>query len=191
MSYIYLDRQIQDHWTYQDKPFNKSMAWIDLLLLADYKDHTSNWRGKPTEFKRGDVNRSISFLANRWGWSRGKTIRFLRVLETDGMITINATTNRTTLTIVKYGIFQNHGTTDRTTDGTTDRTTDDTTVGTTVGTHLIKNNKKQERRKKEKTASPEWTFERDEIERMLKEDPDNEEYFQAALKKRDEEGGSL
>ena len=113
MAYIYLDRQIQHHWTYQDKPFSKGLAWIDLLMLADFYDHTSNWRGKPTEFKRGDVNRSIAFLAARWGWSRDKTRRFLRALESDGMILINATSNRTTLTIVNYGFYQNLETTER------------------------------------------------------------------------------
>lgn len=191
MAYIYLDRQIQYHWTYQDKPFSKGLAWIDLLMLADYYDHSKLWRGRTEEFKRGDVNRSITFLAERWGWSRNKVKRFLNDLETDGMVTVKGTTRRTVITIVNYGVYQgrrsNDGPTNESNRGPSNESTDEPTDGP----HIKNNNKKQGRRKKEKTASPEWTFERDEIERMLKEDPDNEEYFQAALKKRDEEGGSL
>ena len=82
--YIYLDRKILDHWTYKDKPFNRGMAWIDLLLIADHTTHTDIWRGNPITYKRGDVNLSISELAKRWGWSRDKTRRFIKDLEKYG-----------------------------------------------------------------------------------------------------------
>lgn len=129
-TYIYLDRGILDHWTYKDKPFNRSMAWIDLLLIADHTTHTKLWRGKPTEFKRGDVNLSITELAKRWGWSRGKTRRFILSLEMDGMVNIKRTPERTVITIVKYGTFQDKRTPKRTPSNTPKRTSDDTTVGT-------------------------------------------------------------
>ena len=121
-TYIYLDRGILEHWTYEDKPFNRSMAWIDLLLIADHTTHTSVWRGQMTEFKRGDVNRSISELASRWGWSRDKTRRFLLQLEQDNMVRIKSTPFRTVITIEKYDDFQNKRTTDKATDKTTLRT---------------------------------------------------------------------
>lgn len=99
------------------------------------------------------------------------------------------------LTVVNYEVYQNGGTSKGTSkstpEGTTEGTSKGTSEGTSEGTHTNKGNKGNKVNKKKKTVSPEWTFERDEIERMLKEDPDNEEYFQAALKKRDEEGGSL
>lgn len=136
MSYIYLDRKILKHWTYKSKPFNKSMAWIDLLLIADHTDHISLWRGKPTLFKRGDVNISILELSKRWGWSRDKTTRFLLQLERDNMIRINATTYRTTLTIVKYEDFQVKPATDKARDKTTDKARDKATDKATDRTHL-------------------------------------------------------
>lgn len=142
--WIKLNRQIVDHWLYKDKPFNKSMAWIDLLLIADHTTHTDLWRGKMTTFKRGDVNLSISALAKRWGWSRDKARRFIRDLESDGMLRINCTTRRTTLTIVKYGIFQDKRTTDKTTNKATDKSTDKSTDNT----HL-KNNKELNKEIKE------------------------------------------
>ena len=148
-TYIYLDRGILDHWTYDDKPFNRSMAWIDLLLIADHTTHTSMWRGKPTEFKRGDVNLSISQLAERWGWSRGKTRRFILNLEMDGMVNIKRTSERTVITIVKYDDFQDKRTAKRTSNGTPKQTPSDTAVDT----HLS-NNKEIIKEYKEEPAAP-------------------------------------
>lgn len=148
-TYIYLDRGILEHWTYKDKPFNRSMAWIDMLLIADHTTHTKLWRGKPTAFKRGDVNLSITELAKRWGWSRGKARRFILSLEMDGMVNIKRTPERTVITIVKYGTFQDKRTPKRTSNDTPKRTSD----GTTGGTHLI-NDKETQKEIKEKGAAP-------------------------------------
>lgn len=128
--WIKLNRQIIDNWLYKDKPFNKSMAWIDLLLIADHTTHTDLWRGKITTFKRGDVNLSVTELAKRWGWSRDKARRFIKDLESDGMLRVNCTTYRTTLTIVKYGIFQDKVTRDKATDNTRDKARDKSTDNT-------------------------------------------------------------
>lgn len=146
--YIYLDRSLCDHWLYADKPFDKARAWIDLIFLAHHKTHTRMFRGKPKTYKRGDVDRSISSLADRWGWSRQKVRRFLNQLVDDGMVQVNATTNDTTITIVKYGDFQNKRTTNDTTNDTTDVTTERTSDVTTDGTHT-RNDKGMKRNDKE------------------------------------------
>lgn len=145
--WIKLNRQIMDHWTYEDKPFNRSMAWIDLLLLADHKTHKSLWRGKLTEFKRGDVNISLTELSHRWGWSRDKVRNFISDLEHDGMVALKATTHRTVLTIVKYDDFQISVTTDSSTDSSTDQTTDQTTDSS-----YLKNNKRINKNNKKSTS---------------------------------------
>ena len=146
--YIYLDRSLCDHWLYSDKPFDKARAWIDLIFLAHHKTHTRMFRGKLKTYKRGDVDRSISSLADRWGWSRQKVRRFLNQLVDDGMVQVNATTNDTTITIVKYGDFQNKRTTNDTTNDTTDVTTERTSDVTTDGTHT-RNDKGMKRNEKE------------------------------------------
>lgn len=148
-TYIYLDRGILDHWLYKDKPFNRSMAWIDLLLIANHKTHTQIWKGKTIQFKRGDVNLSISELSNRWGWSRGKTRRFILSLETDGMVNTKRTSDGTVITIVKYGTFQDKRTPKRTPNGTAHSTPD----GTTVGTQTINDKGMQNKIKESDTAA--------------------------------------
>lgn len=168
--WIKLNRQIMDHWTYEDKPFNRSMAWIDLLLLADHKTHKSLWRGKLTEFKRGDVNISLTELSHRWGWSRDKVRNFVCDLESDGMVTRKVTPHRTVLTIVKYDDFQVSVTTDSSTDSSTDQTTNKATDSSTDKAYL-KNNKEINKNKKKPTSQfyqyQQNEYDYDELERRL------------------------
>lgn len=106
-------RELQDHWMWEDKPFSHGQAWIDLIMLANYEDTKMPYKGEIIICERGTVNLSISHLANRWGWSRDKTRRFLKLLESDGMVTVNATTHRTTITLENYSIYNDVPTTKR------------------------------------------------------------------------------
>lgn len=117
--WIILSRQILDHWMWQDEPFDKARAWIDLLFLANFEDKKSSYKGEVITCKRGDVNFSISYLADRWRWDRKTVRKFLSLLESDGMVIVNSSTHRTTITIVKYDDYQLQGTTK----GTAKRTT--------------------------------------------------------------------
>ena len=111
VGFIKIDRQLFDHWIWTDEPFSKGQAWIDLIGLANYKVRKTTYKGQVVICERGTVNRSISFLARRWRWSRDKTRNFLTLLESDNMIRLKATTNQTTITIVNYGKFQDSTTT--------------------------------------------------------------------------------
>lgn len=191
--FIAVYRKIQDHWLWEDK--ERFYAWMDILLSAQFHDSKVLIGGNTITVPRGSWFVSLKTLETRWSWSRNKTRAFIRTLVSDGMLTTKRTPKGMLLTVVNYEVYQNGGTSKGTSkstpEGTTEGTSKGTSEGTSEGTHTNKGNKGNKVNKKKKTVSPEWTFERDEIERMLKEDPDNEEYFQAALKKRDEEGGSL
>lgn len=115
MGWIKIDRQLFEHWLWEDKPFSKGQAWIDLIGLANYEDGKTPYKGKVIICRRGTVNRSISFLAKRWGWSRDKTRDFLNLLQSDNMIHVKATTHQTTITLENYGKFQDSVTTNPTT----------------------------------------------------------------------------
>lgn len=121
MGYFKIDRQLFEHWLWEQKPFSEGQAWIDLIGLANYEDSKTPYKGKIIACKRGTVYRSITYLADRWGWSRDRARRFLKLLEDDGMIQVNATTNNTTITLVNYGFFQDSSTTDNTTNKATNR----------------------------------------------------------------------
>lgn len=109
--WVPVERQIQEHWLWKDKPFSQGQAWIDLIMLANYEDKKMPYKGKIITCERGTVNLSISYLANRWGWSRHKTRDFLNLLESDGMVTVKATTNRTTITVENYSVYNDVPTT--------------------------------------------------------------------------------
>ena len=104
--YILLDRQIEDNWIWDDKPFSKGQAWIDLLMLVNHSDEKTLFDNELIEVKRGEKITSLVKLSKRWGWSVNKVSRFLNLLENELMITQKRNSKRTALTVVNYGFFQ-------------------------------------------------------------------------------------
>lgn len=133
--YIKIYRQITDCWIWDRDDYLK--AWIDLLFMANYKDKKTIKDGKIVTFAKGTVTTSIYILADRWGWDRKKVRRFLEVLETDKMVSLNRTTRGTIISIVNYEVFQDEGTAN----GTTVSPTSSPTVSPTPSPLLKKGNK--------------------------------------------------
>ena len=104
--WIKIHRQIQNCLIWDDKPFNMASAWIDLLLLANHEDKETIFDKKPILVKRGQRITSVRELSARWGWGKDKTLRFLRLLESEKMIVKESDSRKTLLTIVNYGIYQ-------------------------------------------------------------------------------------
>lgn len=132
-------RSIRNNWVWEDKPFSKGQAWMDLILIANHEDVVKFVKGRPHKFEKGTVSRSQRKLAEDWGWSRTKVIRFLHDLEATGMIE-KKTTNYTVIKLVNWDKFQNVQTKKKTTKNTTDKTTDDTTGDTLNNNELTMNN---------------------------------------------------
>lgn len=89
-SWIKVFRNIENSWLWEERPFSRGQAWIDLLLLAKFRDESFiSRRGNLIDGKRGHVYRSIASLADRWGWSRKKVDHFFNQLEADNMIKVN------------------------------------------------------------------------------------------------------
>lgn len=174
--YILLYRSIcKNKGLWDDKPFARGQAWIDLLFLAKYMDEDfySPAQKRLIHGKRGRVYRSITELSQRWGWSKGKVRRFIDQLIEQQMVLADSTPNGTVLTIVKYDDFQSRGTQNGTADDTTDDTADDTTDGSTDGTltehsrNNINNNKRiPKKRKENKDPLSAYTFSQEEIDRL-------------------------
>lgn len=105
--WIALHRQIQDHWLWEDKPFSKQAAWIDMLLLAYHEDNKFLFGNELLEVKCGSFITSIEKLKVRWGWSNTKVINFLKILENDEMVTRKSDTKKTVITLINYGVYSN------------------------------------------------------------------------------------
>lgn len=122
--WVLLHRQITDNAIWKDKPFARGQAFIDLVLLAN---HTSNviWkRGIKVTLKRGEVGWSQIELAERWGWSRGTVVRFLKFLKTEQMIELETVQQNkkltTVISITNYDRYQLPGATDDATERASD-----------------------------------------------------------------------
>ena len=104
--WISVHRQIQCHWLWDDKPFSKGQAWIDLLMLANHEDKKFLFGGELIEVKSGSFITSIAKLTQRWGWSNTKVVKFLELLEKEEMIVKKSDAKKTAITIEKYSDFQ-------------------------------------------------------------------------------------
>lgn len=159
--WIKLHRKIQDCFLWQDKPFDKARAWIDLLLLAMHHDKKIFIDGEPIVISRGSFMTSTLKLSDRWGWSRNKVMRYLDMLECEQMLNTKRTPKGTLVSIIKYDVYQivdmsnetpyetTNGTTGETPNGTSDGTTDDTTDETQNKNIKNDNNKNDKKERKE------------------------------------------
>lgn len=109
--WISIHRQLQTHWLWEDKPFSKGQAWIDLLLMANHEESKFLLGNQLIEAKRGDVITSEHKLMDRWGWSKTKVRALLELLEKDSMIVKKTDRKKTTLSVVNYGLWQDSQTT--------------------------------------------------------------------------------
>ena len=142
-NYILLNREIRDHWIWEDKPFSKGQAWIDLLLRARFKDGKELYRGELVDRKRGTVYCSMSYLAKEWGWNIKTVKRFLTLLENEQMVTVVSTHRGTSITIENYNKHQLSGSDECTSECTSDYTSECTSGAS-------QKNKGEIKRKKEK-----------------------------------------
>ena len=108
--WISLHRQIQEHELWQDKPFSRGQAWIDILLMVNHQDEKIMFDGNITIVKRGSRITSIRKLCERWGWSNSKVIKFLKLLQDEKMLDYISDKKKTVLTVVNYGSYQNEDT---------------------------------------------------------------------------------
>lgn len=104
--WISVHRSITENWIWEEKPFDRGRAWIDLLMMVNHTDTKIMFDGSLVEVKRGQRITSIRKLSERWGWSTTKTTKFLTMLEDEQMITLKKDTKKTLVTIVKYSVYQ-------------------------------------------------------------------------------------
>lgn len=99
-------RKILDNFLWEDRPFSRGQAWIDLILIANHEDKTTIFNGNVVEIKRGQKMTSLRKLSDRWGWSITKTKKFLEVLQSEKMLTYKSNSKNTVYTIVNFNDYQ-------------------------------------------------------------------------------------
>lgn len=137
--WIKIHRELMQHWLWDDRPFARGQAFIDLLMTVNHEDHRFLLGSRPETVRKGSTITSIRKLAERWGWLRKKVAEFLGELEADGMISRKSDTKKTVITIENYSVYQEKG---------GSRTAAESRSGDTEEplTHTNKNEKKKENR---------------------------------------------
>ena len=105
--WICLHRKIKDcALIWDDKPFSRGQAWVDLLLQVNHEDKEILFNGAYKKIERGQTLTSLTKLSSQWGWSRKKTTKFLNELKMAQMLDIKSDNKSTTVTIVNYDLYQ-------------------------------------------------------------------------------------
>lgn len=105
-NWIKLNRKIWDNFIWDFDNPRYALAWIDMLLMANYVDKKILFDGKPLTVQRGSFVASMVKLADRWHMNRKTVKSFLDMLQADGMITYVCTKRCTTVYIVNYLAYQ-------------------------------------------------------------------------------------
>lgn len=109
--WIKLHRSILENFLWQEKRvFSRAEAWLELLLTASYEDRKILISGQIVEVATGQIANTMVYFSEHWGWSRKKVKGFLDLLEHEEMITVECTSKYTLITILKWGFYQNIGT---------------------------------------------------------------------------------
>ena len=104
--YILLHKRIENNFLWDEKPFDRARAWIDLLMMANWTDTEKILKGQLVKLKRGQLVRGLSTLADRWGWSVGKVQRYLKMLENQKMCNVIGYPFGQLITIENYERYQ-------------------------------------------------------------------------------------
>lgn len=103
--WIKIDTGITDHWLWSDA--NKLKWWIDIIIMASYEKRQVLHDNTIVTLERGQEITSLRYLENRWNVSRPTVIKFLSLLEREGMISRKNITQRiSVLTVCNYSAYQ-------------------------------------------------------------------------------------
>jgi len=107
VGWIGLHRKITEHWIFPHlRKFTEFEAWIYLLLHASFADSKVKDGNQLIFVKRGELLTSEQKLGYLWLWDRDKVRKFLKLLQTDGMISKNSNQKFTIITICNYDSYQ-------------------------------------------------------------------------------------
>lgn len=104
--YIKIYRSLKNHWIWGKGKKSHFEAWIDLLLMASHTGLKEPIGYDLIIIKQGQVLTSQEKLSLQWRWDRNAVRKFLQMLSSDGMISVETFTKYTMITICKYDSYQ-------------------------------------------------------------------------------------
>lgn len=105
--WIKLSRKLLQSKYYLGEKFTRAMCWIDLLLLAEWRNERSFFhRGIEVVVKRGQVAISLDDLHKRWQLSVNTVRSRLSEMKKDGRIDLETNNVISKITILNYEKYQ-------------------------------------------------------------------------------------
>lgn len=105
--WIKLSRKLLQSKYYLGEKFTRAMCWIDLLLLAEWRNERSFFhRGIEVVVKRGQVAISLDDLHKRWQLSVNTVRNRLSEMKKDGRIELETNNVISRITILNYEKYQ-------------------------------------------------------------------------------------
>lgn len=104
--WVLVYRKIEDCPALECETYDNVHAWIYLVLAANHKAQNVPFDGHRVHVERGQLITSVRKLSIRFGWSKDRTLRFLRSLEANDMIKRQSDNHRTLISIVNYDVYQ-------------------------------------------------------------------------------------
>lgn len=108
--WIKIHRRMMDDEVYFLDRFDRTHAWLDLLLMAEPKPRTILKRGVKVKVGVGEVAVSMRQLSERWGWYLTGVLNFIKELEQERKIKVNKTNVISVLQILNWEKYQVNGT---------------------------------------------------------------------------------
>lgn len=99
-------REIAEAFYRPDQSMCSYGAWHWLLSEAAFKDHSTNYKGRIIQIKRGQVPTSLEKLANTFKWSINRVRRWLKNGALSGNMVVSTDMGFTIITICKYDEIQ-------------------------------------------------------------------------------------
>lgn len=112
--YIAIDRGVFDHPAFANETFTEREAWVWLIAEAAWKQTQVRVGKAIFTVERGCLVHSLRYLGARWRWSHTRVRRFLKVIETEGMIVTRTFRDATHITLCNYDEYQSPRNTDET-----------------------------------------------------------------------------
>lgn len=107
--WISIHRRLENNFLWQDKPFAKGQAWIDLLLMVNHTPKDVLLGNEVIPVDVGETITSIRKLKERWGWSNTKVNNFFKLLEEQGMASKKSDSKKTVVKVHNYRKYQGKG----------------------------------------------------------------------------------
>jgi hypothetical protein len=106
--WIRVSTTIFDHDLFSEEPFTEREAWLWLISKAAWKPTKHRVGGAMIEVPVGSFFVTLRELQDTWKWGSDYRVRtFLKLLQTEEMVSVEANAGKTRITICNYSRYQN------------------------------------------------------------------------------------